>query len=56
MGTHPVLNYQATGNIIPQITQTFWHKVWHAQFRWIAEKLCEPETAAIFKNWLRTLA
>jgi His-Xaa-Ser system radical SAM maturase HxsB len=51
LATNPILNFQATGNIIPQVERTFWHKVWHAQFRWIAEKLCEPGTAAILRRW-----
>ena len=52
LGTHPVLNYQTFGNMIPRITETFWFKVHEQQCTFVFEKLSDPSWAEIFKNWV----
>ena len=56
LGVQPVLTYQSQGHIIPNITENFQYKIHRAQFKWLFERLCEPENAEILKKWITTFA
>jgi len=52
-GTCPVVNYQTRKSLVPSITESFWHKVYHAQFRYLFEKIdTSPAILEIFKKWI----
>ena len=52
-GTCPVVNYQTTKNVVPNIPESFWHKVYWHQFTYIFNKIdTDPQAVQIFKNWL----
>jgi len=52
MGTCPVLNYASEGNLVPKITATPLHKIYHAQLDYIFRKIIEDKAnEKIFWNW-----
>ena len=52
-GSFPVITYQETGNLIPNITETFWHKLYFAMFKYLFEKIEENgKDKETFIKWI----
>jgi len=54
IGTCPVLNYRQGGNLVPKITATPLHKIYHFQFEYLFKKMAQDKNnLKIFQEWLK---